>query len=101
METLLGKKNAFIDALYFCPHHPHRGYPEERKEYKIVCDCRKPAPGMLLKAAKELNINLSESVMIGDNASDVQAGINAKVKQSFLIPKNQPGALLELLKKEI
>ena len=56
---------------------------------------------MLLKAAKELNINLSESVMIGDNASDVQAGINAKVKQSFLIPKNQPGALLELLKKEI
>lgn len=101
METLLGKKNAFIDALYFCPHHPHGGYPEERKEYKIVCDCRKPAPGMLLKAARELNINLSESLMIGDNTSDVQAGINAKVKQSVLIPTNRPGALLDSLKKNI
>ena len=101
METLLGKRNAYIDALYFCPHHPHSGYPEERKEYKIVCNCRKPAPGLLLKAAKELHINLSESMMIGDMASDVQAGINAKVKRSILIPTNQPGALLDLLKKEI
>lgn len=101
METLLGKKNAYIDALYFCPHHPDGGYPEERKEYKIKCNCRKPAPGLLLRAADELNIDLSESVMIGDRQSDVQAGINAKTKKSLLIPTNNPGALLHVLEKEI
>lgn len=101
METLLGKKHTYIDALYFCPHHPDSGYPEERKEYKIQCKCRKPAPGLLLKAAKELNINLEESIMIGDRESDISAGINAHVKRSILIPTNIPGVLLTALKKEI
>ncbi|WP_315577965.1 D-glycero-beta-D-manno-heptose 1,7-bisphosphate 7-phosphatase [Hoylesella oralis] len=101
METLLGKKHTYIDALYFCPHHPDSGYPEERKEYKIQCECRKPAPGLLLKAAKELNINLAESIMIGDRESDISAGTNAHVKRSILIPTNIPGALLTALKKEI
>lgn len=100
LETLLGKKNTYIDAIYFCPHHPDGGYPEERKEYKIKCDCRKPAPGLLLRAAKDLNIDLSESLMIGDRNSDVQAGINAKVKKSILVPINQPGALLDVMKNE-
>ena len=74
METLLGNDGAYIDGLYFCPHHPHKGYEGEIPELKIECDCRKPKPGMLLKAAKDLNIDLKASYMIGDSDSDVQAG---------------------------
>ena len=98
LETFLGKRHAYIDALYYCPHHPDGGYPEERKEYKIVCDCRKPAPGMLLQAARELNIDLEESIMIGDRPSDVEAGERAKVKSSVMIPTNETGALLNVLR---
>lgn len=74
METLLGKDGAYIDGLYFCPHHPHKGYEGEIPELKIDCDCRKPKPGMLVKAAEDLNIDLKASYMIGDSDSDVQAG---------------------------
>lgn len=77
METLLGKEGAYLDAIYYCPHHPHKGYKGERSELKMNCDCRKPKPGMLLKAAKDFNIDLSQSWMIGDSESDVKAGINA------------------------
>ena len=58
METLLGAEHAYVNAIYVCPHHPDSGFEGERKEYKIKCDCRKPAPGMLLKAAKDWNIDL-------------------------------------------
>lgn len=77
METLLGKEGANLDAIYFCPHHPDKGFPGEVPELKIDCDCRKPKPGMLLKASKDFNIDLSNSWMIGDGKNDVQAGINA------------------------
>ena len=66
METLLGAEGAYIDAIYFCPHHPDKGFEGERVEYKISCDCRKPKPGMLLKAAEDFNIDLSRSWMVGD-----------------------------------
>ena len=101
LETLLGKNHAYIDAIYYCPHHPDGGYPEERKEYKIVCDCRKPNPGMLLNAAKDWNIDLANSYMIGDRESDIQTGENAGVKQSVLIECNQPKALLNLIQNLI
>jgi D,D-heptose 1,7-bisphosphate phosphatase len=97
METLLGKEQAYLDAIYFCPHHPDRGYPEERVEYKIDCDCRKPKSGMFLKAAKDLNIDMSNSFMIGDKNTDIQAGQAAGVKQSFLIPTNEENALLTVI----
>lgn len=97
METLLGLEGAYINALYLCPHHPDSGYPEERKEYKINCNCRKPAPGMLFQAAKDLNIDLSRSYMIGDRESDIKAGIAAGCKQSILIDTNRPNALLEAI----
>ena len=74
METLLGKKGAYLDGIYFCPHHPHSGYEGEVKELKIDCDCRKPKPGMLLKAAEDLNIDLSQSYMVGDSENDMLAG---------------------------
>lgn len=97
METLLGHEHAYVNAIYYCPHHPDAGYPEERKEYKIKCNCRKPAPGMLLQAAKDWNIDLENSYMIGDSQRDVEAGNNAGVKQSILIPTNQAGALGQAL----
>lgn len=97
METLLGHEHAYVNAIYYCPHHPDAGYPEERKEYKITCNCRKPAPGMLLQAAKDWNIDLENSYMIGDSLRDVEAGNNAGVKQSILIPTNQAGALSKAL----
>lgn len=77
METLLGKEGAYIDGLYYCPHHPDKGFPGEVPELKIDCDCRKPKPGMLLKASKDFNIDLSSSWMIGDDDRDIQTGINA------------------------
>lgn len=98
LETLLGHERAYVNAIYYCPHHPDSGYPEERKEYKIKCDCRKPAPGMLLKAAEDWNIDLSQSFMIGDRPSDVKAGENAGCKQSIQIEMNKPFALLEAVK---
>lgn len=99
METLLGQEHAYINALYFCPHHPDSGYPEERKEYKMKCNCRKPAPGLLLQAAKDWNIDLANSYMIGDSDRDIQAGINAGVKKSICIETNKANALLEAIKK--
>lgn len=84
METLLGKEGAYLDAVYYCPHHPHKGYEGERPEYKIECDCRKPKPGMLLQAAKDFNIDLSRSWMIGDGESDVKAGRGAGCRTALI-----------------
>jgi histidinol-phosphate phosphatase family protein len=80
LETELGNAGAFVDAIYFCPHHPDGGFPGEVKEFKMACDCRKPKPGMLLKAAKRFNIDLSKSWMIGDSERDALAGRAAGVK---------------------
>lgn len=74
METLLGAEGAYLDAIYFCPHHPHKGFEGERPELKFDCDCRKPKPGMLLKAAEDFNIELSRSWMAGDGENDIKAG---------------------------
>lgn len=80
METLLGQAGAYIDDIFYCPHHPHKGYEGERPEYKIECECRKPKPGMLFVAAEKYNIDLSESWMIGDGENDIEAGKNAGCK---------------------
>jgi D,D-heptose 1,7-bisphosphate phosphatase len=77
METLLGREGAYVDAIYICPHHPDKGFPGERPEYKIDCTCRKPEPGMLLQAAADYHIDLRQSHMIGDKMSDIQAGAAA------------------------
>lgn len=76
--------NCEIDAIYFCPHHP---------DYTGVCDCRKPSPGMLLRASQELKIDLSRSILVGDKVSDVKAGINAGVGFNVLV---ESGHLLNL-----
>lgn len=98
METELGKEGAFVDAIYVCPHHTDKGFEGERPEYKFDCDCRKPKPGLLLQAAKDFNIDLSQSYMIGDSDRDVKAGENAEVKASLKVEENVSGALLEMIK---
>ena len=77
LETLLGGEGAYLDGIYYCPHHPDNGFEGEIPELKIDCDCRKPKPGMLLKASKDFNIDLSQSWMIGDSENDVLCGLNA------------------------
>lgn len=99
LETMLGNEGAYVNAIYYCPHHPDKGYPEERLEYKIDCECRKPKPGMLLQAAKDWNIDLSKSYMIGDSDRDLKVGQNAGCKDPIIVKTNEPNALLEVVKK--
>ena len=77
METLLGADGAYLDGIYFCSHHPDSGFEGEIKELKFDCDCRKPKPGMLLKAAEDFNIDLTKSWIIGDGENDKAAGESA------------------------
>lgn len=84
METLLGHNGVFVDAIYYCPHHPHKGYAGEIPELKMDCACRKPKPGMLLQAAHDLNIDLSASWMVGDGENDVKAGVAAGCKTALI-----------------
>lgn len=93
METELGKEGAFVDAIYICPHHKDKGFEGERPEYKFECDCRKPKPGLLNNAAADYNIDLSQSIMIGDSERDVEAGKEAGCKTALFIEKNEPNAL--------
>jgi mannose-1-phosphate guanylyltransferase/phosphomannomutase len=73
METLLGRKHAWIDALYFCPHHPDKGFADEVPELKVDCKCRKPKTGMFDQAVQDWNISLSGSYGVGDSRRDVIA----------------------------
>jgi histidinol-phosphate phosphatase family protein len=90
LETLLGREHAFVDRIYYCPHHPEKGFAGERVELKIDCECRKPKPGMLLQAARELNIDLAQSWLIGDTTTDVQTARNAGLK-SILVRTGHAG----------
>ena len=76
----LAKQEACIDGFYYCPHHAQLGVGQ----YKTVCECRKPAPGLLLKAADEWQVDLGRSFMVGDHNSDVEAGRAAGVRSIFV-----------------
>ena len=92
METLLGLEGAYLDGLYYCPHHPHKGYAGEVPELKIECSCRKPKPGMLLKAAEDFNIDLGKSWMVGDGENDILAGRNAGCRTALICGAEETGA---------
>lgn len=77
MQTLLGKAGVYLDDIFFCPHHPDKGYPDENPVYKINCTCRKPHIGMLERCADIYNIDLSQSWFVGDTTIDIQTGKNA------------------------
>lgn len=70
MRRLLEEAGAHLDGEYYCFHHPEAKLPE----YRIICDCRKPKPGLLLKAARDFNLNLRECYIIGDSLTDIMAG---------------------------
>ena len=80
LETELGKNGAYLDAYYFCPHHPDSGFEGEIKELKIKCNCRKPHIGMLEHARKDFNLDLSQCYFIGDTDIDIRTGKNANTK---------------------
>lgn len=84
LETLLGQEGAYVDGIYYCPHHPHKGYEGEVPELKIDCQCRKPKPGLLYQAAKDFHIDMAASYMVGDSDNDVQCGINAGCRPVLL-----------------
>lgn len=88
METLLGNDGAYLDGLYFCPHHPDKGFEGEVPELKFDCNCRKPKTGLFEKAHEDFNIDLSQSWMIGDGKVDVEAGNNAGCKTILLSDKS-------------
>lgn len=79
VQSELAQHGARIDRFYFCPHHPDYGD-------KVICDCRKPKPGMIKRAGREMNIDLSKSWLIGDKDSDIFAGLAANVRSIRLEP---------------
>lgn len=84
METELGEKGAYLDAIYYCPHHPDKGFGGEIPELKIICECRKPKPGMLINAARDFNLDLEECWMVGDSKNDIDAGKFAGCKTALI-----------------
>ena len=83
METLIGEKGGYLDAIFYCPHHPKGG----KKEYAISCDCRKPGIGMLLEAGNQFNIDFKKSYMIGDFDWDIEAGKKAGMRTLLILRK--------------
>jgi len=90
LATLLGREHAFVDALYSCIHMPESGFPGERTDLKIDCECRKPKPGLVLQAAEEMNIDIAASWIIGDSTSDLMLGQNCGMK-SVLVRTGHAG----------
>ncbi|MCW3999795.1 MAG: HAD family hydrolase [Candidatus Bathyarchaeota archaeon] len=80
MRNLLQKSGAYIDAEYYCFHHPNA----TRRKYKVICDCRKPRPGLILQAKADLGLDLSKCYMIGDGLTDVAAGNSAGCRSILL-----------------
>ena len=90
LQTLLGEQGVYVDDIIFCPHHPDKGYPDENPTYKIECDCRKPAIGMIDSMVEKYNIDLEKSWMIGDTTIDIQTGKNAGLR-TVLLQTGQAG----------
>lgn len=99
LRELLGKKGAYLDGIYYCPHHPEVGHPEYRKK----CNCRKPAIGMLTLASAELEIDLSHSYVIGDKLTDIEPAYNVGAKGILVLTgygKDQVESLNEGSKRQ-
>ena len=81
MTKALENGGARLDAVYYCAHHPSVGEPP----YRFDCECRKPKPGLISRAARDFNIDLAGSWMVGDRYSDVELARNAGVKSMFVL----------------
>jgi len=91
MDSLLGLEEAFVDDLFYCPHHPEIGFEGEVVDLKIKCNCRKPNSGMLIEAASRYNIDLTKSWIVGDRYVDVKAGKNVGAKAILLQTRHAGG----------
>ncbi|MCX6929285.1 MAG: HAD-IIIA family hydrolase [Verrucomicrobia bacterium] len=80
LETLLGRDHAYLDRIYWCPHHPQKGFPGERPELKILCNCRKPRIGLIEQSVRDLSIDLTQSWFTGDATTDIQTAKNAGLR---------------------
>jgi histidinol-phosphate phosphatase family protein len=87
---LLGRSGAYLDAIYFCPHHPQKGFFGERPELKGPCDCRKPGTAMIERAQRDLHLDLKRSWLIGDSTTDIRTAHNAGVR-SILVQTGKGG----------
>jgi D-glycero-D-manno-heptose 1,7-bisphosphate phosphatase len=92
MTQRFAAAGAPLAGVYFCPHHPE----DAQGAYRMVCDCRKPAPGLLLRAAAELRLDLARSVLFGDRASDLQAARSAGVPRRVLLATDGFGELADV-----
>jgi histidinol-phosphate phosphatase family protein len=90
LEWELGRSGAFVDAIYICPHHPDRGFPGERADLKIVCDCRKPATGLIDRACRDMQIDIASSWLIGDQKRDIETARRAGLR-SVLVQTGKAG----------
>jgi len=90
LETLLGQRGAYLDRIYYCPHHPEAGFAGERADLKVACSCRKPAIGLVERAAQDLAIDLKKSWLIGDSTTDIETARNAGLK-SILVRTGHAG----------
>ncbi len=90
LDGALAEAGAYLDRAYLCPHHPDAGFPGEVAALKIVCDCRKPGPGLLLRAARDLHADLARAWMIGDTTSDLLAARRAGVR-AILVRTGEAG----------
>jgi len=79
LQKLLADEGAFLDAILYCPHHPHKGFQGERTELKMICDCRKPEIGLLKRACRTFNISLANSWFVGDTTTDMECARRAGV----------------------
>lgn len=85
LTTLLGEGGAFLDDIAFCPHHPDKGFPGERLEYKFDCDCRKPHTGLLTRFIEKYHISMEKSWMVGDTTRDMLTGNNAGTHTALVL----------------
>ena len=90
LRELLGQHGAHLDAIYHCPHHPDRGQPGEVAELKIVCRCRKPEPGMIEAALRDLPIDPNRCAVVGDTARDVGLARNCQLPCYWITSPEQP-----------
>jgi len=97
MKKKLEEGSAYIDAIYYCPHYSEATI----EKYKIDCECRKPKPGMLRQAEKDLNLNLKRSFLIGDKMSDIEAGYRAGCKTILVLTGQGNDELKKNLKMKI
>ncbi|MEY4764596.1 MAG: hypothetical protein RI907_1269 [Pseudomonadota bacterium] len=81
MKAALAEAGAAVDAVYHCPHHPGG----QVAEYARECDCRKPEPGMILQAAKDLGLSLADAILVGDKPSDIEAARRAGVGRAYIV----------------